>query len=188
MKRIHAFEFEDLSWFPAVIREAGVAYLRFAAEKTGQADNILPVIESALDRSGQKEILDLCSGGGGPILAIGEALAKRGRALPITLTDLYPSENTKALVELRGSPETVFEEEPVDATAIGPERTGLRTLFNAFHHFRPEVGVRVLADAVASRQPIAVVEVMQRGWLTTAGILFAPLITLLAVPFLRPFH
>ena len=65
MRRFHGVELSDLTWFPPDLREAGNAYLRFAGELFGQPEKILPVIESALDRSGEKEILDLCSGGAG---------------------------------------------------------------------------------------------------------------------------
>ena len=52
-----------------------MAYLRFAAERTGQAENIRPVIEEALIASGEKQIVDLCSGGGGPVVRIADGLA-----------------------------------------------------------------------------------------------------------------
>ena len=78
---------------------------------------------------------------------------------------------------------------PVDAKAVPPELTGFRTLFNAFHHFRPADAAAVLRDAVRAGQPIGVFEVMDR---TVAGVLpvvlLVPLIVLLATPFVRPFR
>jgi hypothetical protein len=62
MRRIHALELEDQSWMPEVMREAGMAYLCFMAGKLGMTERIRPIIEDVLARSGEKEILDLCSG------------------------------------------------------------------------------------------------------------------------------
>ena len=47
---------------------------------------------------------------------------------------------------------------------------------------------RILARAVETGRPIAVVEVMSRSALAVAGILLAPLFVTLSVPFLRPFR
>ena len=46
----------------------------------------------------------------------------------------------------------------------------------------------MLASAVKGRRPIAVVEVLQRKPLAVLGILFAPIVSLFVVPFLRPFR
>ncbi|MGH0034549.1 MAG: hypothetical protein ACQGVK_05940 [Myxococcota bacterium] len=188
MRRIHAFELEDQSWFPAVLRDAGTAYLRFVGDRTGQADNVRPVIESALERSGESRILDLCSGGGGPVLGVARALREAGRPVEVTLTDFFPNAPARQLVERGGDPASVYEAESVDATRVPAERPGLRTFFNSFHHFRPGTARRILADAVSSGRPIAVVEVLSRSPLALLGILFAPIVVFLAVPFLRPFR
>jgi hypothetical protein len=181
-------ELEDQSWFPVVFRQAGMAYLRFAAEKTGQAEKILPVIESALERSGESAILDLCSGGGGPVLSIAEELEKKGAAVEVTLTDRFPDPGACELIESRGLRGVHYETEPVDAFEVSESRAGLRTLFNGFHHFRRDDAVRVLSAAVKSRRSIAVVEVVRRNPLIIFGMLFAPLMVLAVVPFLRPFR
>jgi len=70
MLRIHALELEDRAWRPKVLREAGTAYLRFMRDRLRVAEQVRPVIEDALKRSGETEILDLCSGGGGPGIAL----------------------------------------------------------------------------------------------------------------------
>ncbi len=79
-----------------------------------------------------------------------------------------------------------FEPEPVDATAVPRELDGFRTLWNAFHHFRPDAARRILADAVAARRPIAVFEVVSRELLPLLGLLLSPLNVLVAMPFVRP--
>jgi hypothetical protein len=187
MGRMHLLELEDQTWFPDVFRQAGMAYLRFAAETTGQAEHILPVIETALERSGESAILDLCSGGAGPVLSIAEEFEKKGTAVEVTLTDRFPDEGTRELIESRGLRGVRYEPEPVDAFEVDGSRAGLRTLFNGFHHFRRADAVRVLSVAVESRRSIAVVEVVRRNPLIMFGMLFAPFMVLAVVPFLRPF-
>jgi hypothetical protein len=188
MNRIHAFELEDQSWFPNLIRDAGTSYLRLAAERSGQAANIRPAVESALERSGAKQIVDLCSGGAGPVLAIADGLEVGGENVRVTLTDLYPNQGARELTESSDRSWACYEADPVDACTVTRDRPGLRTLFNAFHHFRPEDARRLLANAVEAREPILIVEVLQRRALAILGLLFAPLVVLLAVPFLRPFR
>ena len=188
MPRIHAFELEDQTWMPSVIREAGMAYLRFVAEKLGVAEHIRPIVDAALERSGEREIVDLCSGGGGPMLSIAESLQHNGSGVHVTMTDLYPDPGGMQLANDRGGPGLRYDGEPLDASNIPSDRTGLRTLFNAFHHLRPELAQGVLASAVKGRRPIAVVEVLQRKPLAVLGILFTPIVSLFVVPFLRPFR
>lgn len=165
-----------------------MAYLRFAAEKFGVAENMRPLIESALERSGEKEILDLCSGGAGPVLVIAAALAENGRGIRVTLSDRYPDPGAIELAKARAIPGLHYESQPMDALDVPPERAGLRTLFNAFHHLRPAQAQEVLASAVRGQRPIAVLEALQRKPLLLVGMLFSPLIALLIVPFLRPFR
>jgi hypothetical protein len=188
MRRVHAFELEDQPWFPAFLRDAGTAYLRLAADLSGQAEKIGPVIEGALQRSGENRILDLCSGGGGPAVGVAKALGADGHPVQVTLSDFFPSESARAGVEALGDPAIAYDPAPVDATAVPAERPGLRTFFNAFHHFRPDAARRILASAVGAGRPIAVVEVLSRSPIALLSMLFVPIVVLFAVPFLRPFR
>lgn len=188
MLRIHALELEDQRFMPKLLREAGMAYLRFMGDRLRVAEQVRPLIEDTLEHSGESEILDLCSGGGGPVLALARAMAADGRAVPITLTDRFPDPGAIELAMASRIPGLRYETEPVDALTVTPERKGLRTLFNAFHHLRPEQAREVLAKAVASRRPIVVVEILRRSPIAVLGMLGVPLMTLLIVPFLRPFR
>lgn len=189
MRRIHALELEDQNWMPRVLREGGMAYLRFAAEVAGMAEAIRPVIEDALDRSGEDEIFDLCSGGGGPVLGVARALNEAGREMRVTLSDRFPDPGAVQLVADSAVVGLRYELESIDALDVPPDRPGLRTLFNAFHHLRPEQARAVLASAVEGKRPIAVVEMLQRKpLLAISMLLFAPLVVTLVVPFLRPFR
>ena len=188
MARVHLFELEDQPWFPAVIRDAGTAYLQFMAALGGQAKEFAPTVGEALERSGTDTIVDLCSGGAGPVPTLVEALAEDGRKVTATLTDFYP--NTEALQHAaRNSGGAVeFVPESVDATAVPPALRGLRTLFNALHHFRPEQARSILQNAVDAGQPICAIELVSRHPLFIVSMLFASIPVMLAVPFLRPFR
>jgi hypothetical protein len=188
MRRFHGVELCDFPWFPSLLRDAATEYLRFSAELAGQPAAIWPIIESALERSDEQEILDLCSGGGGPMLWMVREFSRRGLQLPVTLSDLYPSAGARELVERVGAASARYDPEPVDALDVPGERRGLRTIVNAFHHFRPEQAERVLASSVEARRPIAVIEVTQRRLLHASLIAMAPLALLLVLPLLRPFR
>ncbi len=158
MRRVHLVELEDLPWFPRLLRDAGTAYLEFAARMSGHSALLAPELERVLRASGAKQVVDLCSGGGGPVVAIAEELARRGERVEVTLTDFYP--NLPAFERIRASSDgrVSFRAEPVDATRVPAELAGLRTIFNAFHHFRPASAARILGAAADARQPIAVFE------------------------------
>jgi hypothetical protein len=188
MPRRHWFELEDQAWFPAIIRDAGTAYLRFVARLAGQSSRLVPKLRELVERSGSKQIVDLCSGGAGPIPTVVEELAEQGVEVTATLTDFYPNaEDFEHLCAASGG-RLAFVRDPVDATAVPPSLSGLRTLFNALHHFRPEAARSILQDAVDDGQPIGVFEIMGRHPAALLSMLFVPIAVMLCVPFLRPFR
>ncbi|MCZ6465251.1 MAG: hypothetical protein O7A09_13030 [Proteobacteria bacterium] len=188
MPRVHLFELEDQSWFPAIVRDAATAYLRFGMAVSGHARGIAPALAQAIGRTGAKRIVDLCSGGAGPIPSVVEALDEAGLPARVLLTDRYPNLDAFRWVAAQSQGRIEFMEEPVDATAVPPALDGFRTFFNAFHHFRPEVARRILQSAADDRQPIGVFEFVGRAPMQLLGVLISPLLLLLAVPFLRPFR
>ena len=187
MARVHLAELEDQSWFPALFRDAGTAYLRLGAELTGQAGYMVPQLAKLLRATGVTKIVDLGSGGAGPIADIVTGLRDGGIEASAVMTDLYPSETVLAGVASGSQGALSVHAEPVDATAVPASLSGCRTLFNAFHHFRPELAKAILQNAVDAKEPIAVFEVVERSAPALVAMLFAPIIVLLAVPFLRPF-
>ena len=181
-------ELEDLPWFPRILRDGGTAFLDFAERMSGHGRMLVGPLERALEQTGHTQILDLCSGGGGPAAHVADELARRGRRVTVTLSDRYPNGPAFARAAAQRGGKVVGRLEPVDATAVPPELTGFRTVFNAFHHFPPELARRILADAVAQRQPIGVFEVVSRELPMLAGLLLTPLTVTLSVPLWRPFR
>ena len=188
MQRIHLFELEDQPWFPALIRDAGTAYLRFMSKLAGQSSQLVPKMREAVERSGARQIVDLCSGGAGPIPTVVEELVEQGFDVKATLTDFYPNADAFEHSCAAAGGRLDFIREPVDAMAVPASLPGLRTLFNALHHFRPDAARSILQSAVDAGQPIGVFELMSRNPFQLIAMLFVAIPVMLSVPFLRPFQ
>jgi hypothetical protein len=66
MKRLHLFEIHDQEWCPRAIRNAETDYLQFVIAKMKGYAPMVSILAAALQRSGTRQVLDLCSGAGGP--------------------------------------------------------------------------------------------------------------------------
>jgi hypothetical protein len=120
-------------------------------------------LAAVLARARTNQIVDLCAGGGGPVVKIGRILAE-DLSVPVTilLTDLYPNVVAFQGLEAQSGGRIRARYESTDATDVPGELHGLRTMFTALHHF-PPAGVKlVLADAVRKGAPIAVFEPLER--------------------------
>ena len=187
MKRRHLVELADLFWWPRVFRDAATDYLVTAIRLGRTYEKLVPKLANAIRRSGATQVTDLCSGGGGPWPELLPALRAIGVDVPVCLTDKYP--NVSALSRVAATtPGIQFEPTPVSATDVPPQLTGFRTLFTAFHHFRPADAQAILAAAVRDRQGIAIAECLSR---TPAGLAMMPLVPFAVwflTPVIRPFR
>jgi hypothetical protein len=104
-------------------------------------------------------VVDLCSGAGGPWL---HWLKKGLIDASVTLTDKFPNASICDHLAGSGIAGLTYRKEPVDATEVPSDLTGLRTVFTAFHHFSPERARAILADAVLKHQPIGIFELTSR--------------------------
>jgi hypothetical protein len=102
--------------------------------------------------------------------------------VPVILTDLYTHRGPKISGHLP------FHTEPVDARAVPASLDGFRTVFTAFHHFRPDEARAILADAVRNGQGIAVFEAARRAPWEILVVALTWLGVLLAAPFVRPWR
>jgi len=188
LRRFHLFEIEDQPWCPDFYRNYLVDYLRYASEALGLMKPVVPVLERLLRNSGSARIVDLGSGGGGGLPSVARELGKRVPGLSIVLTDLYP--NRQALSGIVNEMPEMFrwEARSIDARAAPADLQGLRTLFLAFHHFRPAEAQSILQSAVDSGAAIAVFEPLERDLLTFVKIALSPFAALLLTPFIRPYR
>ncbi|HXG22547.1 MAG TPA: class I SAM-dependent methyltransferase [Methylomirabilota bacterium] len=189
MGRKPLFEFEDLPWFPRLIRAYMQDHLTFMGNLSGPAyQGFVEKLQAAMACCGQRQLLDLCSGSGGPARTILPLLYSRGMEAKAWLSDLFP--NVAAYRHLAKETNGAIEgvEYPVDAAHVPADLTGFRLVANGFHHFRPTQAVAVLADAVAKRQGIAVIEMVNRSPFAFLSVGVGFLSTFLAAPFLKPFR
>ncbi|MEP6925015.1 MAG: hypothetical protein ABI954_11170 [Pyrinomonadaceae bacterium] len=92
MRRIHFIEIEDEPWCPSSIRDAATDYLQFVIEKASPYKVALPILQNALKQINQAEIIDLCSGGGGPWRSLLPELITKHSQIKVCLTDKYPNQ------------------------------------------------------------------------------------------------
>jgi len=190
MARIHAFEFEDQSWFPGVIRE----YMTDFLSHMGGWSKIpyVPFTErlaDAMRRTGDLRVVDLCSGGGGPALVIATELRERlGKPVALVLTDLYPSPARVKHARAVLPPWVELETRSIDAQDVPEELAGFRLVCNGFHHLRPEQARACLQDAVNKRRGVALVELTQRSPLSVLQVALGTATQLAVTPFIKPFR
>lgn len=187
MRRIHAFEFGDLSWYPKKLENYATDYLQFASNTFGIYRCVMPVIEKGLASSATDTIVDIASGGGGGLVKIAEDLKRRIPHLKIILSDYHP--NSDAFKETKAKQPGTFEyvEEPVNAMDVPKYLKGFRTHFNALHHFRPKDAKTILQNAIENNQPIGIFEAHQRDLKNVVRMLLSPVMVLLMTPFIKPF-
>ena len=164
MKRLHLIEIHDQDWCPRTIRDAETDYLQFTIATTKPYAAMIPILGSALQRTGTRQVLDLCSGAAGPWLWLHRVLAEQGVGVSVCLTDKYPNLEAFGRSSRLTDQAISYCAQPVDATRVPSELAGFRTIFTAFHHFRPEQACAVLADAVRQRQGIAVFALLFLIW------------------------
>ncbi len=187
MQRVHAPELEDEAWCPRVLRDGLTGFLQVAAERLHVYDAAADLVAGVLKKHGATRLVDLGSGGGGPLLRLREALQEQhGVDVDAVLTDLYPNLGAFESAEARGRGKVRAVREPVDATNVPPSLDGVRTLFNAFHHFRPALARQIVADAARKRQPFVSLEVVERRPQTVLFLMGTPLAALALTPVARP--
>jgi hypothetical protein len=155
MRRQRWFEIHDQPWFPASLRDRVTEGLEAVWNGNRTYAPIAGLLRAAVRASGARQIVDLCSGGGGPWQGLYPEVAG-GEPLTVWLTDLYP--NSLLARDAGRNGWLAVRRDPVDARSVPADLPGFRTLFSAFHHFDPESARAMLADAFEHRQGIGIFE------------------------------
>ena len=117
LPRLHLFELGDQSWFPATIRDLATDYLHFLEARFALHRPAVPLVAEVLRLSRTTHIVDLCSGGGGPMPALLQALAADGLKPQVTLTDRFPNVPAFQRMAEASNGQVSFHTKPVDARA-----------------------------------------------------------------------
>lgn len=187
--RLQLFELEDQRWFPHVIRQGMLDFLRFMISKLNAYQAAVPLLKELLQKTDQDRVIDLCSGAGGGIAVVQLALSSEtGRSVHVTLSDLYPNLDTYQYLQEQAAGNISFIPEPVNAMAVPEHIEGVRTIFSSFHHFTPAQAKAILQDAASKRKAIGIFEGADKSWLEMLALwLLFPFLILVVTPFIKPF-
>jgi hypothetical protein len=187
MKRIHLFEFTDLAWYPETFRRMQTDYLQFVATLGEGHKNLLPLFKRAMQHAQTNEIVDLCSGGTGPWIRLQGQFKQAGWIVNVKLTDKFPHPDAIHRWAERRRQGIEYITEPVDAMKVPAHLTGMRTLFEGFHHFKPAQARSMLQDALEKRVAIGIFEASLKPPFGLLLLILSPFITILSYLFLTPF-
>jgi hypothetical protein len=195
--RRHLFEIHDQPWCPDILRNELTVTLKngwclpfpkYFEDWLGVrpmykiAGNAL--ISALWEFQGYKkqyQVVDICSGSGGPIPMITRYLKQGYRTdCHYILTDLYP--NIPQFKSLK-SDLISYESKPVDAEEVPKHlSTQFRTSFGSFHHLPEDVARRIFEDVIANRSGIAIFELTGRNiWSILAVALGVPIVGFLSL-------
>ena len=189
LPRFHLFELEDQPWFPDIIRDFATDYLCFIQTTLRLHRPIMPVLTESLLTTGHRQIVDLCSGGSGPVREIQKGLSANGMETCVVLTDRFPNLPAFQRAAETSAGQIGFVAESVDARSVPDRLRGFRTIFNSFHHFAPADAKKILRNAAAAGQPIGMFEYPERNALIILlTAILTPFLVAIATPFIRPFR
>jgi hypothetical protein len=188
MRRVQFIELHEQPWFPLSLRHEITDVLEFGLNLLKAYAPMAPLLQSVLDSTRSRSIVDMCSGGGGPWLDLSRRLHPDAQPFHILLTDKYP--NLRAFQNVRAASENhiAFYPDSVDAMKVPGELQGFRTMFTSFHHFPPEEARAILQNAVDAGQSIGIFEITRRAPSTIALMFPWALILFVFTPLIRPFR
>ncbi len=183
------FEIHDHPNFPSSLRNFVTDALQSVWNVSNLYKPILPVLIDALAQTGTREVLDLCSGGGGPWFGLVRDFdIEEHCPIYVRLTDKYPNREAFETAFTNSRSTVNFDTRSVDAAEVPIDLKGFRTMFSSFHHFRGSDAHRVLSNAVESNRGIAIFEMARRDAKTMLAVCFIPFLILILTPRIRPFR
>lgn len=187
--RLHIFEFEDLGYLPRSLRSVVTDVLRFYQERFKIYDPVVPVLAQLLRDQQIQSVMDLCSGSGGSIQRMQRLLQESyGLDIDVLMSDRFPNQRILQKVAQLRNPKLRYQSLPLDIVQDTVHRSGCRTLFTAFHHFKPQQAQRIIHNAVVANDPIAIFEFTERSWRGLGAMLVGPPLLFILAPWIRPFR
>jgi len=169
-------ELEDLPWFPSKLRQMQMEFIGFMVVMFKVYQPLLTVIKQSLAKSNTRNILDLCTGSGEPIrnLVTSDRISDS-----IILSDLYPCPKIE-------TGDFIWNVESLNALESHNELSGMRTMFNAYHHFSEQEKLKLLE--IHSQNGIFIAEILQPNIFNLLKIIFTTILgQLVFAPFVKPF-
>jgi hypothetical protein len=155
------------------------------------SDDLADLLARILKKTNTSNIIDLCSGSGGPMPEVVDKLTETHGVtnVQLTLTDLYPNLSVAKKINSERESNIAYETNSVDATQVDTDLKGLRTMVSGFHHMTPANARKILESAVKSKQPICIFEISDNSypialWWTAFPINIIS--CLFITPFVRP--
>ena len=156
MKRFHLFEFTDQPWLPAMFRIYLVEFLQWQITTYKIYTPLVKKLKDVLQRIDCHQIVDICSGSGGPILQIQEILEREEDfEISVILSDKFSTTGAFSNPKLKTNPNVHYLDESVDAFSIPNQLTGFHTFFTCFHHFAPGTAFKFLRELWRNVPPSA---------------------------------
>jgi hypothetical protein len=183
MGRIHLFELEDQSWCPLFIRESITDFLLGLYTVFNIYEPAYQKIAEVLDKTHMDNVIDCCSGSGGPIETLRQYLDQHGKEkITIHLTDKYPNQAAHQQLADQYPARVIAHRDSMDASALPSTLKGMRTFFSSFHHFTPQQAVKILQDAVNQNAPIGIFESTARTPADFLRMIISPILFLFIMP------
>jgi len=187
IRRRQFIELEDIEGFPKWIRDYGTDFLRYVCNLLHPFDVLEERVAHMMREMEVDQIVDLCSGGAGPLMDFINGLEKHGALLKkVTMTDKYPNIPAFAYTSKLSQGRIGYSNASIDASNVPATLPGLRTLFNSFHHFPPTLAKSILQNAVDRREPIVIAEFIER-WLALPLLMGLGIFAYITAPFIKPF-
>lgn len=188
MKRIQLVEIEDLQWFPSWIRDCMTYLINVMHKFLDTKKDLAGLLKQVIDKTGTTEILDLCSGAGGPIID-SVNLLKKDQDLTLTLTDLYPNKKFAQQVNSDTDKSVSYLESSVNAEHVKKGMKGIRTMVCSLHHMKPETVENILTNAQQAKEGFCAIEISDNSfpkWIWWLSIPFSFITCLVITPMARP--
>jgi hypothetical protein len=158
--------------------------LIFVSKYGNPYGKIAPKLKQVLEKLNCHDIIDLCSGSGGPTVELQRQLEfEENYPVTITLTDKFPYKTGFEKASLQSNNKVTWSDMSVDAMNVPKSLKGFRTLFTAFHHFDVDSATKILEDAVRNKEGIGIFELTDRKSFGNWIVIFCgPFISFLLSP------
>ena len=186
MRNNSLIEIHDHPAFPPFLRDLFTDALQSLWGFSNSYGAIVPRLRALVDNLDTHQILDLCSGAGGPLITLAPRLQSSAFPIHICLTDKYP--NHQALERASLNSTFYYESRSVDAAHVPADLPGIRTIFSSFHHFNHLEARNILADAFHQHKAIAIFELANTEFKTMLITCTIPFIAMFLSLRARPFR